>query len=92
MAERIYDPQQIEAKWQRWWEENKTNETDVQGAKNPYYVLMMFPYPSAEGLHVGNVYAFTGRTSTAGFAVCRDTMCSSPLASTRSAFTAKTLQ
>lgn len=60
MAERIYDPQQIEAKWQRWWEENKTNETDVQGAKNPYYVLMMFPYPSAEGLHVGNVYAFTG--------------------------------
>ena len=28
--------------------------------ENPYYNLMMFPYPSAEGLHVGNIYAFTG--------------------------------
>jgi len=33
---------------------------DLKGAKKPYYNLMMFPYPSAEGLHVGNVYAFTG--------------------------------
>lgn len=55
-----YDPKRIEAKWQARWEKNKTNETDLQGAENPFYVLMMFPYPSAEGLHVGNVYAFTG--------------------------------
>ncbi|MBI5154685.1 leucine--tRNA ligase [Candidatus Poribacteria bacterium] len=60
MSERIYDPAQIEPKWQAWWVENKTNEIDVRTASNPYYVLMMFPYPSAEGLHVGNVYAFTG--------------------------------
>ncbi len=60
MAEQIYDPQQVEAKWQAWWNENGTNQIDLAAATNPYYVLMMFPYPSAEGLHVGNVYAFTG--------------------------------
>ncbi|MEQ8819736.1 MAG: leucine--tRNA ligase [Sumerlaeia bacterium] len=60
MPEAIYDPQQIEARWQEWWRQNGTHEVDLQGAENPYYVLMMFPYPSAEGLHVGNVYAFTG--------------------------------
>ena len=32
----------------------------MDGAKKPFYNLMMFPYPSAEGLHVGNMYAFTG--------------------------------
>ncbi len=60
MAERIYDPAQIEKKWQAWWDTEGVNNVDVHNAKNPYYVLMMFPYPSAEGLHVGNVYAFTG--------------------------------
>ncbi|MEK7062412.1 MAG: class I tRNA ligase family protein, partial [Patescibacteria group bacterium] len=33
---------------------------DLKSAKKPFYNLMMFPYPSAEGLHVGNMYAFTG--------------------------------
>ncbi|MFQ5745682.1 MAG: leucine--tRNA ligase [Gemmatimonadota bacterium] len=56
----MYDPQDIEAKWQAFWEENRTNEPDLEGAGRPYYNLMMFPYPSAEGLHVGNLYAFTG--------------------------------
>ncbi|MCC5875193.1 MAG: hypothetical protein JJU11_03140, partial [Candidatus Sumerlaeia bacterium] len=60
MANQVYDPTVVEKKWQRWWEENQTNEIDLAKAENPYYVLMMFPYPSAEGLHVGNVYAFTG--------------------------------
>jgi leucyl-tRNA synthetase len=60
MTERIYDPVQVESRWQRFWREHRTNEIDLAAAKNPYYVLMMFPYPSAEGLHVGNVYAFTG--------------------------------
>ncbi|TSC87384.1 MAG: leucyl-tRNA synthetase [Microgenomates group bacterium Gr01-1014_16] len=32
---------------------------DLESAKKPFYNLMMFPYPSAEGLHVGNMYAFT---------------------------------
>jgi len=55
-----YDPQAVEAKWQRRWAERHTNEPDLDGAARPFYNLMMFPYPSAEGLHVGNMFAFTG--------------------------------
>ena len=55
-----YDPQAIERKWQRIWQERGTNNTDLQRAQRPFYTLMMFPYPSAEGLHVGNLFAFTG--------------------------------
>ena len=55
-----YDPGAIELKWQRIWQERGTNNTDLQRAQRPFYALMMFPYPSAEGLHVGNLFAFTG--------------------------------
>src|SRR5689334_171305 len=55
-----YNPQAIESKWQRIWQERGTNHTDLQRAQRPFYALMMFPYPSAEGLHVGNLFAFTG--------------------------------
>src|ERR1700704_2032125 len=55
-----YDPAAIEPKWRQRWDERRTNATDITGAKRPFYNLMMFPYPSAEGLNVGNVYAFTG--------------------------------
>jgi leucyl-tRNA synthetase len=55
-----YDPAAVERKWQERWRERGTNHTDVQGAARPFYNLMMFPYPSAEGLHVGNLFAFTG--------------------------------
>jgi leucyl-tRNA synthetase len=61
--EQDYDPTAIEAKWQARWEADRTNSlTDAQlaDAARPFYNLMMFPYPSAEGLHVGNLYAFTG--------------------------------
>src|SRR4051812_16786922 len=55
-----YDAAAIERKWQARWEHDGTNHTDVKSGANPYYALMMFPYPSAEGLHVGNLFAFTG--------------------------------
>ncbi|MEO8577780.1 MAG: leucine--tRNA ligase, partial [Gemmatimonadales bacterium] len=55
-----YDPSAIEQKWQESWKEAKTNVTDVANAPDPFYALMMFPYPSAEGLHVGNLFAFVG--------------------------------
>ncbi|MGE5802481.1 MAG: leucine--tRNA ligase [Gemmatimonadota bacterium] len=55
-----YDPASLEAKWQARWAERHTNEPDLNGAARPFYNLMMFPYPSAEGLHVGNMFAFTG--------------------------------
>jgi len=47
-------------KWSDYWLKNKIYQPDITKAKNPYYNLMMFPYPSAGGLHVGNMYAFTG--------------------------------
>src|SRR4030095_137195 len=62
-----YRPDQVEAKWQARWTERHTNEPDLDGAKRPFYNLMMFPYPSAEGLHVGNMYAFTGTDIYARF-------------------------
>src|SRR5437868_6010274 len=55
-----YDPQLVEAKWQERWVREHTNEPDLDRARRPFYNLMMFPYPSAEGLHVGNMFAFTG--------------------------------
>ncbi|MDA8345548.1 MAG: leucine--tRNA ligase [Thermaerobacter sp.] len=55
-----YDPTKVERKWQERWQETGLYEFDLDKATDPYYNLMMFPYPSAEGLHVGNVYAFTG--------------------------------
>ena len=55
-----YDPASVERHWQARWRDRGTNRTDLKGATKPYYALMMFPYPSAEGLHVGNLFAFTG--------------------------------
>ena len=55
-----YDPAAVERKWQGRWEGARTNSPDLDAAPRPFYQLMMFPYPSAEGLHVGNVFAFTG--------------------------------
>src|SRR5438876_918840 len=55
-----YDPQVVEAAWQARWVEQRTNEPDLDRPRRPFYNLMMFPYPSAEGLHVGNMFAFTG--------------------------------
>ena len=53
-----YNHKNIEEKWQWFWDKNQTNEPDLNNATKPFYNLMMFPYPSAEGLHVGNMYAF----------------------------------
>src|SRR3989442_5227367 len=55
-----YDPAALEAKWQARWAERHTNEPDLDRAARPFYHLRMFPYPPAEGLHVGNMFAFTG--------------------------------
>ena len=53
-----YDHKKIEQKWQKKWEKDRIYSPDLDKAKKPFYNLMMFPYPSAEGLHVGNMYAF----------------------------------
>ena len=55
-----YDHRAIAEKWRTRWEAEGIYVCDLKGAERPYYNLMMFPYPSAEGLHVGNVFAFCG--------------------------------
>jgi len=56
----MYPFKKIESKWTNRWLESSIYEPSLDKAKKPFYNLMMFPYPSAEGLHVGNVYAFVG--------------------------------
>ncbi|MBN1393165.1 MAG: leucine--tRNA ligase [Sedimentisphaerales bacterium] len=56
----LYKFDQIEKKWQRFWEENKTFKAeDCDNSRPKYYVLDMFPYPSAAGLHVGHPEGYT---------------------------------
>ena len=54
-----YDHSTIEARWQRYWEENNTFATLRRAGRPKYYVLDMFPYPSGDGLHVGHPEGYT---------------------------------
>ena len=54
-----FNHQDIEKKWQHYWEENKTFKTSEEKGKNKFYALDMFPYPSGAGLHVGHPEGYT---------------------------------
>ncbi|MBU8733296.1 leucine--tRNA ligase [Cytobacillus oceanisediminis] len=54
-----FNHQEIEKKWQGYWEENKTFKTTEDKGKRKFYALDMFPYPSGAGLHVGHPEGYT---------------------------------
>jgi leucyl-tRNA synthetase len=55
-----YDAGRVEAKWRRIWEERGDYRTNLDSPQRPFYNLAMFPYPSAEGLHVGHMVPYSG--------------------------------
>ena len=54
-----FNHQQIEKKWQTFWDVNKTFKTENEADKPKFYALDMFPYPSGAGLHVGHPEGYT---------------------------------
>lgn len=55
-----YNHQEVESKWRKYWEDNKTFKTDIWDFSKPkFYALDMFPYPSGSGLHVGHPEGYT---------------------------------
>ena len=64
-----YYPAQVEPKWRQRWDESGLHRTDLTLASGrpKHYNLMEFPYPSAEGLHVGHVYTYGGADTSARF-------------------------
>ena len=56
---------EIEKKWQKFWEEKNTFRAENGGKKEPYYILVEFPYPSGSGLHVGHVRSYTAQDAIA---------------------------
>ena len=54
-----YNPNAIEKKWQKIWDEDKTFHSEIDSDKEKYYALVEFPYPSGQGLHVGHPRPYT---------------------------------
>ena len=54
-----YNPNAIEKKWQKIWDEDKTFHSEIDPDKEKYYALVEFPYPSGQGLHVGHPRPYT---------------------------------
>ncbi|MCB9759838.1 MAG: leucine--tRNA ligase [Alphaproteobacteria bacterium] len=54
-----YDPATIEPKWQAYWEDNDTFRTPERTDKPKFFGLVMFPYPSGSGLHIGHPLSYT---------------------------------
>jgi len=60
-----YNPQEIEKKWQNYWEENNFYRAEDFSKKPKLYILIEFPYPSGEGLHVGHVRSYAALDAVA---------------------------
>lgn len=57
--------QEIEKKWQKYWDDHQSFKAENGGDKKPYYILVEFPYPSGSGLHVGHVRSYTAQDAIA---------------------------
>lgn len=62
----VYNPQKIEAKWQKKWDEDEINRADINPDKPKFYALTMLPYPSGD-LHIGHWYAMSPSDARARF-------------------------
>ncbi len=60
-----YNFKEIESKWQKYWDDKESFKAVNGSKKNPYYVLVEFPYPSGSGLHVGHVRSYTAQDALA---------------------------
>ena len=60
-----YNHDKIEKKWQKYWDDNQTFKAVTGDKKEPYYILVEFPYPSGAGLHVGHVRSYTAQDALA---------------------------
>ena len=61
----MYDFKRIDKKWQKYWEDNKTFEAKTGENKKKSFLLIEFPYPSGQGLHVGHPRSYTALDSVA---------------------------
>ena len=62
-----YNHQEIDRKWRKYWEDNKTFKTVDEPEKPKFYALDMFPYPSGAGLHVGHPLGYIATDILSGF-------------------------
>ncbi len=62
-----YPYNELEPKWQKFWEENGINSVEENYEKPKYYILDMFPYPSGAGLHIGHPEGYTATDILARF-------------------------
>ncbi len=60
-----YNFKEVEKKWQKYWDDKESFKAITGDKKEPYYVLVEFPYPSGSGLHVGHVRSYTAQDAIA---------------------------